>query len=153
MEKRGISPLVATVLLIGFAIVLGALVWVFFSGTVLDYQDKTSAQCSATDAAETTITVSSCTIELGNPIKVNITAANIAQSTIDGFRVRMITANQGNSMLHVDTFDPGDSRTFSLKQSSSLTETVKEVEVAPFLIEGSNKVVVCDQNTQKVTCK
>jgi flagellin-like protein len=41
MDKRGISPLIATVLIIGFTIVLAVLVITWISGTVTDQTDLT----------------------------------------------------------------------------------------------------------------
>ena len=57
MNKRGISPLIATVLLIGFAIVLGALLWIFLSGQILQLQEKEAAKCTISDISNTKISV------------------------------------------------------------------------------------------------
>ena len=47
MNKRGISPLIATVLIIGFTIVLAVLVITWISGTVEDATDDTDCMVEA----------------------------------------------------------------------------------------------------------
>lgn len=44
MNKKGISPLIATALIIGFVIALSAIFWIFFSGTVTEQLDKQGAE-------------------------------------------------------------------------------------------------------------
>ena len=148
-DKRGISPLIATVLLVGFVIVLAVLAWVFFSDTLTQFQEKAGAECSAVDSSNSEIGVSSCVANQGND--VTITVANKGQGIIDGFRTRLFNEDgEGISITAKDTFDPGDNRAYTLS-SADLSGTVKKAQIIPFIIK-NKKLVVCDQNLVEITC-
>jgi len=148
MNKRGISPLIATVLLIGFVIVLGALLWIFLSGQVIQFQEKEAAKCSVTDAANTKISVSSCTPDVDI---ITLMVSNQGQGTIDGFRIRMFAGDTGVSVMQADTFEPGDSREFGVR-TDELGSLPDKAEVFPFIIKEGGSVAVCDDNKIEVSC-
>jgi len=75
VNKKGISPLIATVLIIGFTIVLAVLVITWISGTVKDQTDTTDCTVDAQNkclglvgalSATTNITSNDCVVQLVN---------------------------------------------------------------------------------------
>jgi flagellin-like protein len=146
-DKRGISPLIATVLLVGFVIVLAVLAWVFFSDTLTQFQEKAGAECTAVDSVNSEIGVSSC-VRDGNSVTLSV--ANKGQGTIDGFRTRLFSGDEAISITAKDTFDAGDSRSYTTS-STDLAGTVDKAQVIPFIIK-DKKLVVCDQNLVEIKC-
>ena len=63
MHKRGISPLVATVLLVGFTIAIAVLVFLFLRGQVQDLTAKFGQnEFTAEEESSIAFTIPSCSI-------------------------------------------------------------------------------------------
>ena len=102
-EKRGITPLIATVLLIGFTIVLAMLVWFWFSEFITE---KTQKQGEIVEAQLSCVTGIDFRIRRAcfDPPPINsvtLTIENNANNKVDGFIVRIAGQNDPD----VDVFD------------------------------------------------
>jgi flagellin-like protein len=99
-NKRGLSPLIATILLVGFAVVVVTLVMVWGTGFVLEIQEKegTLAQGRLTCVADVRINVLS--IEKIDFTTIDVNVVNIG-ARIDGFVFR-ITGDVGTEVVTVN---------------------------------------------------
>ncbi len=155
MQKKGVSPLIATVLIIGFTIVLAALVITWgtklFKGTVQDTQK--------------TIDFSKLCIEINYEAtakndktnnRINIEIKNNAARTIDGFLIKTdnsktfyiasgkpLVENQGNIWV-----SGTDSKlaAFSIK-TYAIEGEHKTLDIRPIIID-SVETKICDEKTK-----
>ena len=148
-QKRGISPLIATVLLIGFVIVLGALAWIFFSEQIADISEKVSKQCSAGEASMAKIDVSGCT--LNEKVFYDLAISNVGQGLINGVRVRLIGSDgTASSRIEVWALDVGASGVLHFENIPAISD-VKSSQVIPFILN-NGELTVCEQNLVEVKC-
>ena len=89
MKRRGISPLIATVLLIGFTIVLAAAIMLWWVGTTKEFIDKEGATQAAQMrcATSTSLDIVSCS---NNEVVIK----NIGTETITAVIVRDPTGGE-----------------------------------------------------------
>jgi flagellin-like protein len=152
--KRGISPLIATVLLVGFVIVLAALAFIFLTEEIEDIIEKVSKDCSESEAAVAKIKVNSCGLSEVTDEEINyydVAIQNIGQEFVDGVRVRLIdeTSGEASSVTNPWRLEAGESGKLPVKNMHGLT--VSRAQVMPFLIKGGD-LIVCEQNLVEVTC-
>ena len=141
-SKKGISPLIATVLLIGFTVALGVLTYLWLSGTLSLQAKKGDVQCGPDDIAELQFTVPSCTL---NNDEVTLQVSNQGKKRIDGFWVAM---KNGPTPLEVHNIKPGSEEKIGLKGAP---QGLQSVELIPVIIEDS-VVKTCASNSVKVQC-
>ena len=70
-NKKAISPMIATVLMVAFAIVLAILVWFWYSGVIDDYTNKLGLTGQQSCAQEVDFTLGAATI-IGTDISFEI---------------------------------------------------------------------------------
>ena len=137
LNKRGISPLIATVLLIGFTVALAAVVITWGTGFV---QKVTSGTEQKTDKAII------CTSDLNFEIESvkcpnKITLDNVGEVNIKKFNLRFFSAN--DDLLGIQNLDKLDK--YQLKQFT----------LSPDMPASTNKVevfAVVDLDGQEITC-
>jgi len=88
MKKRGISPLIATVLVIGFVIVLGSMFMIWGFDFVKNYQERTEfkSKLQLECASKVNLNIKEA-CDLGN--KVRLMVENTGDKTIEGFKLRI----------------------------------------------------------------
>ena len=147
--KKGISPLIATVLTIGFVIVLAVLFWLFASEQVEEVMDKEAAQQAGqvVCAKDVSYTVPSCTFDGSS---VSVTISNDGDVPITAARLRVSGLLDGEAQVQAplveDEVQPGQEKT--LVKSIVLTGPTT-VEVMPVVIYGGNAITCPDQ---AITC-
>ena len=148
-NKKGISPLIATVLLIGFTVALGVLFYLWLSGTLSLQAKKGEQQCSSDDIAGLDFTVPTCTFDATKKELV-LKVSNQGNKRIDGFWVAMSPI--GLTPLDVHNINPGKEADlgFNLKDQTDPV-SVTDVELIPVVIQDSN-VKTCSSNSVKVQC-
>jgi len=90
MEKRGISPLIATVLLIGFTITIAAILMIWGGNLVKERAEKISARTEAQTSctAKVEIGLNSAKCDTTEEI-IKISVENKGSDTINAFRARI----------------------------------------------------------------
>lgn len=89
MKKKGISPLIATVLIIGFTVALGATIMTWGKGFIQDRMDKEGKMAEARlSCVSTDFTVDKICLESSDPKQISVTVRNMQSETIDGFIFR-----------------------------------------------------------------
>ncbi|MBI4438401.1 hypothetical protein HY640_00550 [Candidatus Woesearchaeota archaeon] len=142
--KRGVSPLIATVLLIAFAVALGAVVmnWgrTYTENTVANVEKKSDVdvKCSL-DVQMKLLELSDkpqmCVGEWGTNSYINFTAINVGTKKIDGLRVTVIgDGNPGlvsNTSISNSSMVIGGAVKLSIPYAVSSVGSLKKVLVIP----------------------
>ena len=142
-NKRGISPLIATVLVIGLTIVMGAIVWVFLSTTIKQANQKF---CSAQQNAEIEFEVTCKRLQI--PDNVKVTIKNTGKVPLTGFRYR---ANDGATKTDGMEVNPGQERTFQLGNLLTSSAQVKAMTFFPVIID-EGKIYTCADRKVEAQC-
>lgn len=147
LHEKAISPLIATVLIIGFTILLGAFVMTWGLDLYKNYQDKTSKDSEvALKCAETNFNINEACI-IGN--KVNIVLENVGNTEISGFLYR-IKSGKNMHVSHVrDSLGIYSKQNFFEADFPDSLGTPKEVEIFPKIIVKDKEPIVCDYPKKK----
>lgn len=140
-DKRGISPLIATVILVGLVIVIASLLWLFLAKEVRLLGEKQGAKCSAQQAAEIDFQVTKCSEESSGVTTLAI--KNTGKTTITGFRVRL--GDNPTTTINPD-INPGEEKTTNLQATGG------EVVLFPVVVEEGN-VITCSEKLVEADCE
>ena len=157
LNKKGVSPLIATVLLIAFAVALGAVVMNWGRGYVEDTQDfareRSDAEITCTtdislDVVEIDLTKQFCINSTTDPANVSMVLENRKNRDINRLEVRVIagngvpyTANIGNNT----ELDAGEARYFSFEHNQTEFGDIRQISITPVInLAGSD--VACSSN-------
>ncbi|GEM_PF-1092593 len=157
LKKKGISPLIATVLLIGFAVALAAVVMTWGLDFVQDTADTTKEQTQNTLICSTELSFAISDVN-ADPGSESVTIDNRGQIDIQSLVVRVYGAtgvvtidsgsdtttldNVGVPMFGVVTFT-GQELTDALADSATKVEAIATVPG-----EAGSTDVICPQNIQ-----
>ena len=129
MQKRGISPLIATVLIIGFTVALGSVILVWggdFVRTLQEGSDITAEKAEGCTA--TTLDVTN--IEQTAPNKLNFLLENTGQSDIQSVIVRL-TGDKGASSVTKPGLGSAGKKAYEADFNPDEVGTVNSVGVIP----------------------
>jgi len=130
-SRRGVSPLIATVLLIAFAVALGAVVMQVGSSLV-------GSDCGA--EVQLSVTGTPCY----SPSGVKLSLKNSGSTPLDGFSVWIYGSKEGIKTKSLDEMiNAGSSVNAEIDYDSDTFGTVKSVEVIP-KIKKDNEYISCD---------
>ena len=129
-NKRGISPLIATVLLVGFVIVLGVLFWIFSSGLIKDTLEKGN-ECNPTDVEQIDISI----LEANQGDEFTFTIKNEGSIKPAGYWVRLTNSalEETTTFTTSKECSPGKECDFIYKDVPGI-EGVDELEIIPILV-------------------
>ncbi|MBT3262414.1 hypothetical protein HN992_03215 [Candidatus Woesearchaeota archaeon] len=148
-NKRGISPLIATVLLIGFAVALAAVVMTWGLDFIQSTADTTEQQTenTLTCATELSFTITNVDLTSGE-----VTVDNRGQVDISSVTFRVYTATGVTTNETIETIAKFEVKTLTptIGGDSLVDSTVTKVE-AIATVPGSNGQgdITCSQNLQK----
>ncbi len=158
MDKRGISPLIATVLLIGFAVALAAVVMTWGLDFVNRTADATDKQTKNTLTCASDLSFSISDVD---PLAGSITIDNRGQVNIKSVIFRIYGGNEvktvdsasgGLTAVGIDKF--GVVKFEDLNGailSDTLTNAIKVEAIATVQGEPGEDDIVCPQNIQEYT--
>lgn len=152
MEKRGISPLIATVLILGFTVALAAIIMTWGTGFTKKIQEQTEETSSIQITCATDVVFdikSAC--EAATDGEYKITIANNGNKKIDGFQIRFYKALDNVLTKNYD-FDLNSDgiEAFGIESDTEASgytgnKEVYQIEVIPKITVGS-KSITCAQN-------
>ena len=155
--KKGVSPLIATVLLIAFAVALGAVVMNWGRGYVEDTADFASKTSNREGRCSTEIDLE--IIKIGGKKQVcvdngtntvNFTIQNSGSVEVKGIRIQAIgNTSSIASLVMNESFETAVPKRRYMNYSYSGNGTVSQVRFTP-LIEVDEAKVWCAQNVLKV---
>lgn len=137
LNQKGISPLIATVLLIGFTVALAALVMTWGSGFIKKITTETSEntdlalKCANLDFEITNVNCGNGKVSVTNGARVPIKAIKFRLTTDSGVTVHDYKTAIGILEAPTITFN-------SLEPSASLSSSVKSIKAFPIIqgVEG-----------------
>jgi len=149
-NKRGVSPLIATVLLISFAVALGSVVlnW----GRNLDIA-KPGDVCSGVSIKIRSIDNSQvCYSASGDNGYINFIIDNSGNKDVDGLGI-WITGEKGTKLLDFNEFSIKkgellDRKDDSVKYNSDINGIIKHIQFFP-KIKTDNSIEICARNSVK----
>ncbi len=131
MEKRGISPLIATVLLIGFVVTIAAIFWAWYQSTVEgqaeETAEKTTSQYTCATNVDIKISDPTCTNET---ISFNI--ENIGLAELKDFRIIVNGTSQETLKFSQFLAPSGKIKTY-VQYNSSLVQNLTHATVLPMI--------------------
>jgi flagellin-like protein len=154
-SKKGVSPLIATVLLIAFAVALGAVVMNWGRGYVQDTVDFAGDKSDS--EIDCSLDVGLKLVKIGSTKKIcytNITnmttlLENGATKAISGLRFRLISTNDDvNTTDYNVSFAKAQTRKVIINQTFG--ENISEVKIIPKIAIGSDNVL-CIDNAVTIT--
>lgn len=140
-KKRGISPLIATVLIIGFTVALGAVVMIWGSGFVKTMQESSeqSMEVSQTCAA-TMVGVDNIQPESAN--RISFMMENVGQTDIDSVIVRVTGTDGVDSVTVKKSLNVAAKSLFSAKFNPEKVGLITKIDIIPNL-EINDKQTPC----------
>lgn len=140
MQKRGLSPLIAVVLIIGFTVAIAAIIMTWGTGFVRGVQKTTeeTAEKELTLAVEAMLDIRRAEL-IGNKIK--LTVENTGSQEIKNIKVRIYGA-EGIDTVSVAGLGAYGVSVLSAEFDPSKTGIVEKVEAMP-VIEYAGELVVC----------
>ena len=125
MNKKALSSVVATVLIILLVVAAVALIWRPIRGMIGDTSEKTQAKCLL---AEVEI-VSACKSD-GN---ISISIKNGPQEDIAKFQVIYGTTTSLNNTAEITGLDKNQEKTFIVDVEDTVSGTMNAVKIAPYV--------------------
>ena len=142
-NKRGISPLIASVLLVGFIIMIGSIVIFWGRGFIKERAQKEG------ELAEKQLKCENIEIEIRstNKIERNIEIENKGNTAIDGFILRVTSGGSGSEKI-IQKVEP--LKISTITYSFSLGEDARIDFIPALRPEGTNAPLVPCSNKHKV---
>ncbi len=143
-NKRGISPLIATVLLIAFAVALGAVVMNWGRSYIESTQTSVQEQADTEITCSTNVKIAAVSVGSTTKICYNDTShqvkfiiENTGRQTIKKLKVQIInTNNTVNSTTIVQDIEPGE----LYSGTASYTGSFQQLRIVPIIMVGQSYV-------------
>ena len=147
-NKRGISPLIASVLMIAFAVILFLIISSWVQRSVVDEAlDKGEEQvANALDCINTRINIVSACAEADNT-GVTVVVDNEGDTTITGLKLRVTGADGSESVDGSGEMAPLDRKSYSGVTVPATVGAISSVEVVPKVGSGWCSSVVESKTT------
>ena len=133
MEKRGISAVVSTVLLISLVVIVSAVVWAVFQNIVSDAGEEISVGRINLDLEIVSVSGS------GSDLIVNLQRGKGA-GELEGIKFIVESESEQEILENSSDLDEFDAAKFSLTLNEFDFTDVKMVSVAPILSSGSSDI-------------
>lgn len=147
MKKKGISPLIATVLILGFTVALAAIIMTWGTSFTKKMQEQTeeTADIQVKCATDVAFDIKSVCNTSKTDYKVLI--ENNGNQDIKKWIVRLYASDTDVESYSCDTAADCEIGKFGLKQVKAVTTKsgIKKVEAIPIILSG-NKDITCSQN-------
>jgi|SRR3989344_4565568 len=139
-DKRAVSPLIATVLLVGFVVVLGVLFWIFSSNLVKQSLEKGN-ECNPTDIEQIDIKILEAKNTEGNIFE--FTLKNEGKLKPAGYWVRISKGDQTQTFTTSKECSPGKECKFNYKNQ----QDVSSLEIIPIIVKNKKPCTALSKAT------
>lgn len=153
MEKRGISPLIATVLLVGFVIAIAILVWLWYGNVVKERAEKEGQRISGEFSCSSNVRISIDNLVCGTPSSpiVNFDIQNEGIADLNGIRI-LIQGDVGVETLGISlSLGATTSQKIGESYDASKVGVLSTVTVIPTVRQGSS-TITCTEEKVVLTC-
>jgi hypothetical protein len=150
MQKRGISPVITTVLIALLAVAVIGLVLTFSINPVEKIKNQASDEklCNEIEFSAGDFCYSTIESDFGNEYNLEFSSVNKAESLLDGF---LISIDYGGETILVSTLPYSELASREAKKLHTEIiegiEDIKQIEAIP-RIESTGKNIVCGKNTK-----
>ncbi|MEK6839691.1 MAG: archaellin/type IV pilin N-terminal domain-containing protein [Nanoarchaeota archaeon] len=141
-NKKGISPLVATVVLVGIVVAVIVVITLWGKGVQEDLQQKQGGIALAE------ITCTSVSIDVSDVSSSSVTVSNNGEHELSGVVIVVKGGDDMQSQLFMQEIAPGDARSFPFTGIPGVG-VVEEVTVIPSVGLGINRP--CTEQKKEVT--
>lgn len=124
MKKRGVSPLIATVLLIGFTVIIAVSVWFWYGRIVTDQFMKQGAIADIKSDCMSEIELQVLSIDASTG---NIEIKNTGNKIFNGVKILI---DENTPLSEKESFQPGEQKTISVGAISGN----RKVTVMPMIV-------------------
>lgn len=140
LNKKGISPLIATVLILGFTVALASVIMTWGTGFVKKMQETTeeTAQKQMTCSTDVMLNIRNAQI-LGNKLRLLI--ENSGSRNIDKFHVRVYGSGGADITETTTGLDAYGIQSFEVTFDPSKTASIEKIETFPSISFGGETVV------------
>lgn len=111
MNKKAISPLIATVLLIGFTVIIAVAVWMWYGSIIREQMEKEGALNEIKTDCTTQISLMVLSAQNINGAVLEI--KNDGTALFNG--IRIITQSDGKSLVEKESFSPGEQKSLTFQ--------------------------------------
>jgi flagellin-like protein len=141
MKKKGVSPLVATVLLIAIVIIIAILIWFWYNQYLKELGEKTDTQlaqqCTNAEMQIKSITCSDTTNTSGSEIyRLNFDIANTGSSRIASLLIIAKNPVTSTSKQTPGVIAEGTASEFSIDILKADLISITELEIIPIVKSG-----------------
>jgi len=140
LNKRAITPLIATILLIGFTVVLAAIIITWGSSLTKSILERSESIKEREINCFSDYKINIKKIEVGSN-KINLLIQNDGSGNIDKFKVRIYGINGIDNIETSMPLGSYSAEKFEINYNSSKTGSVNEVEVFPFTTQDGEEVI------------
>ena len=127
--KKGISPLIATILLIGFVVVIAITVWFWYRGIVEEQAQKTGTTTTAQFSCASSVSILASNSYCSES-QISFDLENKGATALSNFRVIVNGDDQQTSELSQQILPSGKVNT-GIEYDSLVTGTPTEVTIIP----------------------
>jgi flagellin-like protein len=158
-NKRGISPLIAGVLLIAFTIALGAIIMTWARNFVEDQTDEVNSEAAQQMSCAMDVDIEFVRINdqfqvcNSTDVDVHLTVSNVGKEDIQGLKIQV-----GYDTGAVENFEDmtvttvGNAHQYSVVLTASPTEGITYVSAMPYLdVPGTSDHRLCSEKKIEVT--
>lgn len=149
INKRGISPLIATVLLIGFVVAAAAVVMIWTRGFVEELQEKEGGQSSARLSCATDVEIGVRDLTFGSG-QMTVVVEN-KREKVDGFIFVVQGSSDSDSVESATTLESGGIANIDLSYDNIKVGQPDKIDVIPRLKLGRGVYQPCPD--KKITWK
>lgn len=135
LNKKGISPLIATVLIVGFTIALAGVAYVFLSGTVKEQIDKQGAE---SDGKAKCIGVDVSFVECSSGV---VKFKNLGKQGVAGFTFRSKTSQGYTTNSLQESIEAGDEREYQPKDLATEGDAIPLVPAKGYGYPCADKII------------
>ena len=150
--KKGISTLIATVLILGFTVAIAAIIMVWGQGYISNIQKKAESTTNAQLACANDVLLDIVDVCNTNPTIFKVTLKNDGTKTIDKVILRFYEAPSTVKTYDTASYTPPGVGAFSIDSKTitvdGITGQVKLVEAIPVITIGSDQIT-CTSNVRK----
>ncbi len=147
-SRRGVSPLVATVLLVALVVIIAVLIWMWYGKFIEDIQNKQQLDLELACAQDVEYVLSDvqCTDVSGGTI--SFYAENTGSIDLRGFKIAYSGTDSGAEDARI-IIEQGTGSTVSLSDVGASSGL--DIEIVPIIGIGS-QTKVCDAMLQAASC-
>jgi flagellin-like protein len=140
MKKRGVSPLIATVILVAIVIIIALLLWFWYNQFLEEQRAKAQTELTQECAQNTELQVRSAScIDTSGNYTITIDLSNTGSSKITSFTFSIESLESSVSKEVGRILEAGTALDFTLQvDSTELTGVPAEVKIIPIVSKGSS---------------